>query len=97
MLPGLGNSKADYAELAAELEERGFAVEVAEVARADWLRNAAGLTDMNYWKGTLNPRPTVDWYLNKVALPACQVHSVGVDVATPLMCMRPSRVWCHNS
>lgn len=29
-------------------------------------RNAAGLTDVNYWKGTLKPRPTVDWYLTRV-------------------------------
>jgi len=25
------------------------------------LRNAAGVVDSNYWKGTLNPRPVVDW------------------------------------
>jgi pimeloyl-ACP methyl ester carboxylesterase len=35
----------------------------------DWrrARNAAGLVDPNYWAGTLQPRPTVDWYLDRVA------------------------------
>jgi len=32
----------------------------------DWLRNAAGLLDPNYWKGTLRPRPVLDWYLTRV-------------------------------
>jgi hypothetical protein len=45
------------------LHQNGLAVEVAAVNRVDWLRNAAGVTDLNYWKGTLNPRPTVDWYV----------------------------------
>lgn len=30
-------------------------------------RNAAGLLDWNYWRGTLKPRPTVDWYLSRIA------------------------------
>lgn len=62
VLPGLGNNKKDYDAIAADLEEQGLVVNVAEVTRIDWLRNAAGLVDINYWKGTLNPRPTVDWY-----------------------------------
>jgi len=37
-----------------------------QVGRPDWSRNAAALTDLNWWKGTLKPRPAVDWYLNKV-------------------------------
>jgi hypothetical protein len=37
------------------------------VARYDWLRNAAGLTKASYWKGTLTPRPTVDWYLERIS------------------------------
>lgn len=111
ILPGLGNSAADYAAIAADLkvtravlrrtcvvlcamllvvapnslwniadinipfiinlrtrthfllplQERGLAVEVARVSRPDWLRNAAGLTDISYWRGTLQPRPTVNW------------------------------------
>lgn len=43
-----------------------MSVTVAKVRRIDWLRNAAGLVDINYWKGTLEPRPTVDWYLNSM-------------------------------
>lgn len=43
------------------MQGRGLAVEVARVSRPDWLRNAAGLTDLNYWRGTLQPRPTVNW------------------------------------
>jgi pimeloyl-ACP methyl ester carboxylesterase len=66
VLPGLGNETGDYASFAADLERRGFSVTVAQVARPDWLRNAAGLTDVNYWKGTLTPRPTVDWYLSRI-------------------------------
>lgn len=31
------------------------------VTRLCRLRNAAGVVDINYWKGTLNPRPVVDW------------------------------------
>jgi pimeloyl-ACP methyl ester carboxylesterase len=68
ILPGLGNNAADYDDLVCQLiENYGHpAVEVASVTRLDWLRNARGLTDPNYWRGTLSPRPTVDWYLNKV-------------------------------
>jgi pimeloyl-ACP methyl ester carboxylesterase len=66
VLPGLGNQTEDYDAFASELEGRGFSVTVARVARPDWLRNAAGLADLNYWKGTLQPRPTVDWYLERI-------------------------------
>jgi len=66
ILPGLGNAAADYAPLKELLRAEGLAVEVADVARVDWLRNAAGVVDPNYWRGTLKPRPTVDWYLRKV-------------------------------
>jgi hypothetical protein len=61
ILPGLGNSSADYGTLAERLTHRGFEVEIAPVNRADWLRNAAGLIDAKYWRGNLEPRPTVDW------------------------------------
>ena len=39
----------------------------AQVARWNWLRNAAGLADLNYWRGTLQPRPTVDWCASAAA------------------------------
>lgn len=39
---------------------------MASVSRLDWLRNAAGLIDPNYWRGTLRPRPVLDWYLKRV-------------------------------
>lgn len=67
VLPGLGNSSEDYAEFVEELEARGFSTTVAKVIRPDWLRNAAGLTSLSYWQGTLEPRPTVDWYLSRIA------------------------------
>ena len=60
-IAGLGNSAADYTALATTLTERGLAVETASVNRLDWARNAAGLADVNWWRGTLSPRPTVDW------------------------------------
>lgn len=61
ILPGLGNASTDYSVMQSDLEMCGYDVETCVVRRVDWLRNAAGLTDVNYWKGTLNPRPTVDW------------------------------------
>ncbi|XP_062224175.1 uncharacterized protein LOC133922736 isoform X1 [Phragmites australis] len=68
ILPGLGNNTGDYARLAATLrDDHGLpAAVVARVARPDWLRNAAGLVDANYWRGTLRPRPVLDWYLKRV-------------------------------
>ncbi|GFR40829.1 hypothetical protein Agub_g1304, partial [Astrephomene gubernaculifera] len=65
ILPGLGNNAADYGPLASLLEARGMAVEVAQVSRLDWSRNAAALVDPNWWKGTLQPRPAVNWYLER--------------------------------
>ncbi|CAA6669485.1 unnamed protein product [Spirodela intermedia] len=57
ILPGLGNNTVDYEGLAAALKSRGVpSVVVARVSRLDWLRNAAGLLDPNYWRGTLCPR-----------------------------------------
>mmetsp|Transcript_15555 Transcript_15555/g.21489 ORF Transcript_15555/g.21489 Transcript_15555/m.21489 type:complete len:313 (-) Transcript_15555:201-1139(-) len=67
ILPGLGNNTGDYDELKQLLQDRGSSVAVAEVRRIDWLRNAAGFFDINYWRGTLEPKPTVDWYLNRVS------------------------------
>lgn len=66
LLPGLGNNAADYDDLAARLRSMGMAVQVAPVARIDWSRNALALTDINWWRGTLKPRPAVDWYLERV-------------------------------
>ena len=68
-MPGLGNSKNDYKALAELLTKEGLVVEIAGVNRVDWLRNAAGVVDINYWKGTLNPQPTVNWYD-----PCCHEH-----------------------
>lgn len=61
ILPGLGNAAGDYAAISEDLRAHGLAVATAPVARWQWLLNAAGLTDAAYWKGTLQPRPTVDW------------------------------------
>ena len=62
IMPGLGNAKNDYKALAELLMTEGLTAEIASVNRIDWLRNAAGVVDINYWKGTLNPQPTVNWY-----------------------------------
>ncbi|EIE27676.1 alpha/beta-hydrolase [Coccomyxa subellipsoidea C-169] len=67
LLPGLGNNSQDYKAMGQALEERGLIVHTAAVTRVDWLRNAAGLRQAEYWKGTLQPRPVVDWYLERVA------------------------------
>ena len=62
ILPGLGNNKKDYEPLAKAIRERGLLVDTAKIARLDWGRNAAGLLDLAYYRGTLQPRPVVDWY-----------------------------------
>ena len=67
ILPGLGNNSADYEDLKSLLNTRyEYIVHVARVSRLDWARNARGLLDSNYWAGSLSPRPTVDWYLDRV-------------------------------
>lgn len=43
------------------LGEYGVPSVVAAVSRLDWFRNAAGLVDPAYWRGTLRPRPVLDW------------------------------------
>ncbi|BBN19771.1 hypothetical protein MPTK1_8g13500 [Marchantia polymorpha subsp. ruderalis] len=66
ILPGLGNNTSDYNALVSDLEARNVSATVVQVARADWLRNASGLLDGNYWKGTLSPRPVLNWYLERM-------------------------------
>ncbi|XAR63361.1 hypothetical protein NMG60_11023271 [Bertholletia excelsa] len=66
ILPGLGNNTSDYKKLELTLNGYGVPTAVAKVSRFDWLRNAAGLVDPNYWRGTLRPRPVLDWYLKRV-------------------------------
>ncbi|KAG6472322.1 uncharacterized protein LOC122030490 [Zingiber officinale] len=67
ILPGLGNNTADYKFLTLVLREAyGIPSVVAKVSRVDWLRNAAGLLSPNYWRGSLCPRPVLDWYLERV-------------------------------
>ena len=51
----------DYDPLAAALREKGLLVDTAQVSRFDWGRNALGLLDPAYYRGTLQPRPVVDW------------------------------------
>ena len=62
-LQGLGNNSSDYDDMVRLLEAQGFPCEVARVARVDWLRNAAGLLQRDYWRGTLQPRPVLDWWV----------------------------------
>lgn len=66
ILPGLGNASNDYDDLVEDLEASGLTTKVVPVQRYDWLRNAAGLRDVKYWQGMLTPRPTVDWFLNRL-------------------------------
>ncbi|OIT20295.1 hypothetical protein A4A49_38812 [Nicotiana attenuata] len=66
ILPGLGNNTNDYEKLALILKGYGVPTAIAIVSRIDWLRNAAGLLDSNYWRGTLRPRPVLDWYLERI-------------------------------
>ena len=83
IMPGLGNAKNDYKALAELLMKEGLTAEIASVNRIDWLRNAAGVVDINYWKGTLNPQPTVNWYLSRSKLskpPASALHCVSASM-----------------
>ncbi|KAK6919827.1 GPI inositol-deacylase PGAP1-like [Dillenia turbinata] len=66
ILPGLGNNTGDYEKLQLTLQKYGVPTVVAKVSRVDWLRNAAGLIDPNYWRGTLRPRPVLDWYFKRI-------------------------------
>ncbi|KAJ4910637.1 alpha/beta-Hydrolases superfamily protein [Raphanus sativus] len=66
ILPGLGNNSGDYKKLEVTLGEYGVPSVVAAVSRLDWFRNAAGLVDPAYWRGTLRPRPVLDWYLKRI-------------------------------
>lgn len=66
ILPGLGNNTTDYEKLTLVLKKYGVPTVVVKVSRIDWLRNAAGLLDPNYWRGTLCPRPVLDWYFRKM-------------------------------
>eukprot|EP00249_Psilotum_nudum_P009434 c21933_g1_i2 orf=183-1364(+) len=66
ILPGLGNNSKDYTSLVFSLEDKAIPTVVAQVSRPDWLRNAAGLLDGNYWAGKLQPRPILDWYLERI-------------------------------
>ncbi|KAK1304928.1 F-box protein SKIP31 [Acorus calamus] len=61
----LGYNCADDKELEAALRQ-GVAAVTPKVSRLDWFRNAAGLLEGNYWKGTLSPKPVCDWYLERV-------------------------------
>ncbi|KAI5647653.1 hypothetical protein M9H77_33658 [Catharanthus roseus] len=58
---GLGNNTKDYDRLALILKEYGVPTVFLKVSRIDWLRNAAGLIDPNYWREALRPRPVLDW------------------------------------
>ncbi|XP_074276538.1 uncharacterized protein LOC141600250 [Silene latifolia] len=77
ILPGLGNDTGDYQRLQVSLlQEYGIKSVVARVSRLDWFRNAAGLVDPSYWKGTLRPRPVLDWYLERVNEAVSQAREV---------------------
>ncbi|KAL5724545.1 hypothetical protein ACHQM5_007789 [Ranunculus cassubicifolius] len=83
ILPGLGNNSSDYKKLQFTLlKQHGITTVVPTISRADWLRNAAGLADPNYWRGTLTPLPILDWYLNRIhqavsQLPAGELSLIG--------------------
>lgn len=82
ILPGLGNNTADYQGLASTLRDRyGVPSVVARVSRLDWLRNAAGLIDPNYWRGTLSPRPVLDWYLERVEEAVSEAKEGGTGIS----------------
>ncbi|XP_041001786.1 uncharacterized protein LOC121247510 isoform X3 [Juglans microcarpa x Juglans regia] len=87
ILPGLGNNSSDYKKLEATLNEQyGVPTLVAKVSRLDWLRNAAGLVDPNYWRGTLRPRPVLDWYLKRVDEAVLEAKELAQDASHWFRC-----------
>ena len=78
VLPGLLNNSDDYGKMVQRILSAtnggesssdgggGTSCVVARVRRADWLRNASGFLTRDYWAGTLKPRPTVNWYLERI-------------------------------
>ncbi|KAF2306794.1 hypothetical protein GH714_021473 [Hevea brasiliensis] len=50
---GFREQHRDYQKLKVTLNEYGVPSVIAKVSRFDWFRNAAGLVDPNYWRGTL--------------------------------------------
>lgn len=83
LLPGLGNNSQDYKDMGVALEQRGLHVQTAAVTRIDWLRNAAGLRQMEYWRGILQPRPVVDWCadISPEALQCSFLQRDGIDAS----------------
>ncbi|MED6124439.1 hypothetical protein PIB30_058904 [Stylosanthes scabra] len=55
----------------------GMPTVVAKVSRLDWFRNATGLVDPNYWRGTLQPRPAKDLAQGQEASISLIGHSAG--------------------
>lgn len=67
-LQGLGNNTGDYKDMAMTLREGyGIPSVVARVSRVDWLRHAAALLSPGFWRGSLRPRPLIDWYCTVLA------------------------------
>jgi len=77
VLPGLGNAAGDYAPLRELLEARGHPTKVLDVKRYDWARNALGLRDPAWWRGVLEPRPVVDWYLDYIRQAVEELRGAG--------------------
>lgn len=66
------------------LQEHGVKSVVARVSRLDWFRNASGLVDPNYWKGTLRPRPVLDWYLKRMDEAINEAKELSQGLGRPL-------------
>ena len=90
--PGLGNAGTDYDAFAALLRARGHGATIADVRRVDWLRNAAGAATPAYWRGTLRPKPTVNWYLDALAN-ACEEATRDDDDVALILCAHSAGGW----
>lgn len=66
ILPGLGNSSADYTKLASQLAARGHTASVVPIARWQWSLNARGFFTRDYWRATLRPNQVLNWYFDRV-------------------------------
>ncbi|RLM85142.1 hypothetical protein C2845_PM04G32060 [Panicum miliaceum] len=80
--PASTRSRPSPSTLRVSESERGFASRGARRATANHSllrRHRAGLVDANYWRGTLRPRPILDWYLKRVD----EVVSEARDICAP--------------
>ncbi|GAB5029762.1 alpha beta-hydrolase [Nannochloropsis oceanica] len=65
----------DYEEMIAELNSRGHPAYAVDLKRFDWLKITKSAVTSDYWKGTLKPTGTLDFYFDAVTATIDQVKA----------------------